>query len=253
MGTGVLLEVTRRFGYIRDPRDARDRKLDDLLSAGRDLPTRHSLRHFAPEVYDQGPTSSCVAQAVAMGLRVERASNGGVIAPPSRLYLYHAARSYSGMAQLDRGSHIRAAVTALQKLGCPDEDAWPFEPRNVLLRPSWAAHRAAHDRHGLRGYYRCGDLSDIRRAIAADRPVVAGWTVTSDFLDAEGPRRISSFEGTVAGGHAMLVVGYDDAERSLELVNSWGEDWRDGGFCRLSYALAEQHKDAWAIDCTGPR
>lgn len=35
------------------------------------------------------------------------------------------------------------------------------------------------------------------------------------------------------GGHAVLLVGYDD--RGFLVKNSWGSEWGDGGYCRITY------------------
>ena len=43
-------------------------------------------------------------------------------------------------------------------------------------------------------------------------------------------------ETTEANGHALVVIGYDDATQTVELMNSWGTDWADNGFVRISYA-----------------
>lgn len=37
------------------------------------------------------------------------------------------------------------------------------------------------------------------------------------------------------GGHAMLVVGYDDEGGYLIVRNSWVEQWGDNGYCYLPY------------------
>ena len=52
--------------------------------------------------------------------------------------------------------------------------------------------------------------------------------------------------GTVRGGHAMLVVGYDDDEGCWICRNSWGPDWRvpprpdgtGGGYIKMAYGTA---------------
>ncbi len=35
----------------------------------------------------------------------------------------------------------------------------------------------------------------------------------------------------------MVVVGYDDARKAFRLMNSWGREWADGGFCWMDYDL----------------
>jgi C1A family cysteine protease len=39
----------------------------------------------------------------------------------------------------------------------------------------------------------------------------------------------------VVGGHAVLVVGYDDAQKRFIVRNSWGSEWGMGGHYTLPY------------------
>jgi len=52
------------------------------------------------------------------------------------------------------------------------------------------------------------------------------------------------------GGHALYVVGYDDAIGGLKVVNSWGPFWGDQGYGYLSYDFVSQYAwEAWyAVD-----
>jgi hypothetical protein len=45
------------------------------------------------------------------------------------------------------------------------------------------------------------------------------------------------------GGHALTVIGYDDNKEggAVELMNSWGTTWGDGGFIWMSYKEFEQY------------
>ncbi|BAH76689.1 C1 family peptidase [Solidesulfovibrio magneticus] len=49
------------------------------------------------------------------------------------------------------------------------------------------------------------------------------------------------------GSHAILVVGYDDDERCFLVKNSWGGDWGEKGFFRISY------DDHVSVDSTGTK
>ena len=43
------------------------------------------------------------------------------------------------------------------------------------------------------------------------------------------------------GGHAMLIVGYDDADGTWLIRNSWGADWGEGGYARVPYQVMERY------------
>lgn len=64
----------------------------------------------------------------------------------------------------------------------------------------------------------------------------------------------------VLGGHAIVAVGYDDAEKigndkgALLIGNSWGTAWGESGYGRLPYTYAEAGlaDDFWSLvrsDC----
>ncbi len=40
---------------------------------------------------------------------------------------------------------------------------------------------------------------------------------------------------TLQGGHAILLVGYDDAKQLFLARNSWGKDWGQEGYFQLPY------------------
>ena len=33
----------------------------------------------------------------------------------------------------------------------------------------------------------------------------------------------------------MLIVGYDEDRKAFKIVNSWGNNWGNNGFCWISY------------------
>lgn len=43
--------------------------------------------------------------------------------------------------------------------------------------------------------------------------------------------------GPIVGGHAMVVVGYDDKINAFKVMNSWGKGWGESGFGWISYPV----------------
>ena len=80
---------------------------------------------------------------------------------------------------------------------------------------------------------------DALNAVGNAGPVVMGtdWRAGMNRADNEG---IIRYTGRLDGGHAYLLIGYDD-RRELALVhNSWGEGWGVRGRAWLPYADLEQ-------------
>jgi C1A family cysteine protease len=54
----------------------------------------------------------------------------------------------------------------------------------------------------------------------------------------------------VQGGHAVLVVGFDDGQRRFIMRNSWGTDWGMRGYFTMPYAYLidrQLSSDFWQI------
>jgi C1A family cysteine protease len=52
------------------------------------------------------------------------------------------------------------------------------------------------------------------------------------------------------GGHAVLAVGYDDAQQRFLVRNSWGDGWGMGGYFTMPYTYLTERSlssDFWAI------
>jgi C1A family cysteine protease len=55
---------------------------------------------------------------------------------------------------------------------------------------------------------------------------------------------------TLLGGHAVLCVGYNDADRTFLIRNSWGTEWAQQGYGTLPYAYlldSQLSNDFWQI------
>jgi len=58
-----------------------------------------------------------------------------------------------------------------------------------------------------------------------------------DSLRAEGEAKGYTKQSIHAGGHAMLIVGFDDTKKAFKVQNSWGTRWGDKGYIWVSYEM----------------
>ena len=78
------------------------------------------------------------------------------------------------------------------------------------------------------------DIGSIKAALVTYGPLPTTMNVYSDFMNySSGIYRYVS--GTPEGGHAILIVGYDDAGQYFIVKNSWGASWGEGGYFRIGY------------------
>ena len=80
-------------------------------------------------------------------------------------------------------------------------------------------------------------LYDLRKAIMRGNPVVVEMQITNEFKNLKQTRfwQVSSGDVTPAGTQFVVVVGYDEERKAVELLNSWGREWGNGGYIWVSY------------------
>jgi C1A family cysteine protease len=94
----------------------------------------------------------------------------------------------------------------------------------------------------------------MKSCLALGYPIVIGFTVYESFETPEvaqtGDAPLPQMGEKVLGGHAVLVVGYDDATSRFILRNSWGEGWGKNGYFTLPYAYLIDSRlagDFWTV------
>ncbi len=269
------------MGWLRDLPDFRDytseavQILPHLEAMGvaqpEDIPVpaKIDLRAYCSPVEDQGPIGSCTANAV-VGLveYFERRAFGKHI-DASRLFLYKATRDLLHWTG-DTGAYLRSTIGALALFGVPPEEYWPYKIASFDAEPTAFCFAFANDYRAI-SYYRLDDagttpaglVTKIKADLAAGLPCVFGFTVYSSIAQAAKSGRIPypSKGEKVLGGHAMLVIGYDDnmtivnqstgatTKGALLIRNSWGPSWGDHGYGAIpyEYVLNELAVDFWSL------
>lgn len=238
------MSLIRGLGYRPDDRDPRDWDAEDkLLSTPSGVASASVLLPHVP-IYNQGRTSTCVGQTMAGGTEIlERAAGYTPVKTPSRLFIYFNSRQlHAGKVRrlFDTGTHLRTAAKAMSLLGVPDEEHWAFSqnPLRVNRRPSTVASMRGKARSDGE-YYRIlssgwDRVRAVKAALLEGYPVAFGLPVTNEFLKNEGPSVFDrpSEKDSFVGGHAMLIVGYENSDDGLRFLirNSWGTGWRDDGY-----------------------
>ncbi|SHI15095.1 Cysteine protease, C1A family [Sporobacter termitidis DSM 10068] len=241
------------YNLVRQEPDARDYKRPRL--AVEKLPPIIDLRPKCSPVYDQGVLGACTGNAGAeaaklvMNLRFD----------PSRLYLYYTVRLIEGTVELDCGAQMRDVCDALHKYGICSESCWPYDVTKFAKKPTKKACTAAA-KHKITEYATfdgdtVNDIQQIRAYLAKKSlPVLIGMDVYSSFESDEVARTgIVPMPDTsteqLLGGHAVLIVGYDDTRKVLIVRNSWGDGWGDKGYFYLPYDYVENKLayDTWTI------
>ena len=251
---------TRRgYGHLRDAADERDRHVGQLLGAvtpGVPLPKAIDRSVYLDGVQDQGPTSSCVGQAIASAAFLVGAIAGKPIARPSALAIYALARELDAPKEdlVDLGCAPRSALKACASFGLCASTRWPFDAGKVDEPLSWDVLQHAIDGR-LTGYYRSdtGDVAlQLRTAISLGHIPIFGMPVDLSYEQWDGSGVYAGLAGEVLGYHAQAIIGYDGAD--FLVLNSWGRSWGADGIARIdgAFVAGPDCFDRWVLTVTPP-
>lgn len=236
-----------------------------------DLPNQVDLRQHFPPVYNQLKTNSCTANA-ACGLVMyfEKKSYNKIVSP-SRLFLYKASRNLLFQPE-DKGAYNRTTFQALTFFGVPPEQYWPFNTELVNAEPNAFCYSfattyqaVAYYRYDPPGRSKADVLQLIKSQLFAQLPAMFGFQVHNSISQAFKDGKIP-FPGPInsdplAGGHAIVAVGYDDQMQitntatdetttgAILIRNSWGNQWGENGYGWLpyKYILSGIATDWWSL------
>lgn len=248
-------------GWRKDSIDPRDFMLAEhvakkALSPVIELKTPAAI----PHVRDQSDLGACTGfgnTAALMYLLRSRRSDRTQMSP---LWLYFQERVIEKTVKSDSGAEIRDGANVLGNLGCASEADDPYNVKLFAKAPNAKANKdAAKFKVGKR--LKCPTVDDVLQALAADMPVVDGFTCFSEIDSADTartgviqmPKKKSE---KPVGGHCTCIVKADQPSRMFLFQNSWSEDWgigyagSKGGYGLLPFAYLEQGlaDDFWAYD-----
>jgi hypothetical protein len=202
-----------------------------------------------PAIGNQGSQGSCVAWAagycvdtyVACKANGWTPSTGSHTASPA--YLYARAgekwRLYAGSWSCGSGTAIVHAMEVLEEQGCSALATVPYN-QYVCVDPHANQGDAASFQIDSFASVNSKSRTSVKSQVAAGNPVVFGADIYSNFMSWSGSAVYNTASGSYLGGHAMAVVGYDDARQAFRIQNSWGTGWGDLGYMWMGYAVFEQ-------------
>jgi hypothetical protein len=229
-GTGLLVLPTQEFERIQEA---------PVATRG-PLPPSATLEAFFPKARSQGVRGSCTAFAAAYSksyrINLAKSHQGD-----SDRFLQSPAYIYSALTngKCDSGTYIHEALQFLRKRGSVDWNEFPYSENSC---PDWRAvlRLASHNSYTA---FRLSSntaksLIQIKSAIADGNPVIVSIFACGEFNRPQAGKVIRKLidEGK-CGPHAVLAVGYDDANQALRIFNSWGSDWGDDGKIWMDYKV----------------
>lgn len=213
------------------------------------LPAKVDLSKWFPVPGNQGTQSSCVGWAVAYGLKSYQEAIERKQTPSSLSKVYSPSFVYNQIKlnSCGGGSYISDALTLLKKGGVASLESFPYFENNCTNMPSEAIKNQAKD-FAIADWRRVNTQDDveIKSQLNAGFPIVIGMMIDDGFQNLRMNQIYHGPSGKEKGGHAMVVVGYDDNKEAYKLFNSWGTDWGTSGFGWVSYnAFKNRVKEAY--------
>jgi C1A family cysteine protease len=136
---------------------------------------------------------------------------------------------------------------------CQRNDEW--EGENYDGTSVRAGMKVLRERGFIREYLWAWDVETITDWILRHGPVVMGTEWNDGMMgDSSFSARTGFIEptGYFVGGHCYLLIGCnldqrcpDGSRGAFRLLNSWGEEWMDGGRAWISFASVHQLLQRW--------
>ena len=212
------------------------------------VPASFSLKKYAPIPESQGMYGTCTAWASAYCGRtiVEAIKNNWTDKKIITANAYSPAFLFRMIRPSDPecvgGSTVSRAFELMKEKGL-----LTYNDLSLACIPSITDQQMATAEKGkIKDYMRLFDINaaenikiqSVKKSISEKKPVVFGMVAPPSFMGAKGVWNPTEEPDKSFGGHAMCVVGYDDAKDggAFEIQNSWGQAWGNEGYIWVKYA-----------------
>jgi len=190
---------------------------------------------YVTPVRNQGNCGSCWAFATTAALESYTLIKNSLAG--QELNLAEQVMVSCGGAGSCGGGYIGTAANYIKNTGLPPEECYPYTATNGTC--STACYNWQSNSYKITGWgyvaTTAPTVDAIKNALVTYGPLVTTMDVYADFFSYHsGIYKYVS--GTYQGGHAILIVGFDDANQCFKVKNSWSKDWGEGGYFRIAYS-----------------
>lgn len=202
-------------------------------------------RNFVTPVKNQGGCGSCVAFGIVASMETTAEytrGTPGLNLDLSEAHLFHVhakARGYT----CGTGSWPDDLMADATAKGVTYEDYFPYnDAGTVNLNADWPNRLAK-----VAGTANLtGNPAAMKQHIYSRGAISACFIVYNDFFNYRSGVYKHTTD-TVAGGHCVALIGWDDAQGCWIGKNSWGTGWGESGFFKIAYG------DSFLEDYPGDR
>lgn len=230
--------------HFVSPEQLRSIPLAELPFGGFTMPEAVDLSPHMPPPGHQNEQNSCVAWVSAYAVktyqekieqRYQLVSRG----QPDWGKIFSPAFVYNQINQgRDGGATLVDALNLLSSRGAVSWSEMPYNPDNYTLQPT--SNQLQQARRYRISYWRRVNVQDpqeVKAQIQAGYPVMVGLLADEGLYRLKGNQVWKRRKGKLLGGHAVVIVGYDDRREAFKLMNSWGRRWADRGYGWVDYGF----------------
>lgn len=202
------------------------------------LPVRLDWRdykglNYVTAVTNQKTCGSCWAFATAAALESQMLITENKTLNLSEQTLV----SCSGAGNCYAGGYIELASDYIVSSGLPQEKCLPYQNSDWWCRLECDPVKRYRISKWEQITWDMGTVDALKNGLYSKGPLAALMGVYSDFnYYTGGVYTTTANWWEEPGWHAILIVGYDDANQCFIAKNSWGKNWGESGFFRIAYS-----------------
>jgi len=251
-----------KFNFKQSPPNPKNYKV--TFTKLKEIPILNTVDNskYCSPISDQGNSGACTAFASVSSMEFIMNKANNKYLKLSEKFTYYVSRvniEKTTIPPPDDGAYLCDTLKGLVKYGSCLNTTCPFV--NINSNPDKKAYTECTN-YQVITYAQYDDatstsiknlpttIKTIKASIAAGYPVIAGFTCYSNIYNTvKGVIPLPTEQDSVIGGHAILIVGYNDITKQFKFKNSWGASWGVNGFGFLPYQyyLSGDMVDIWSI------
>lgn len=196
------------------------------------------IRNGFSTIRNQGNQGSCVSFSLVS--IIEYYLNSSVEKRDfSESFLYYTARAITQETEKDEGVAIEYALQSLKENGVCIEELCPYDENTYNKKPTEEAYKEAANRR-INGAQRVrNSIKDIKSALFEGYPIIGSFRVFKSLEKNTDGLVLYPTDEELAEEpkyHAMVICGYNDANKYFIVRNSWGSRFGHNGYCYIPYS-----------------
>ena len=230
-------EINKIYNTTKDVPDTRDHLHRELCSS-----SKHRI-HNLPPIRSQGSVGSCASHAAISCYEIQLST--GKFLEGSELFHYYNARKFVNKTYPKLGGMtMRDACKTLKEWGFSFEYIWPYQVSKCNEVPTRVAYWFSK-LYKVKEYERMYNIESIKSSIIFNNPVMCGIFVNRTFMNLNKDNHLYNPANISDSGHAVVIIGFDDAKQEFIMRNSWGTNWGDDGYFRMTYKSFKKCSFDW--------